>query len=230
MSAGTAHITALNQLIYNATAYTGLAQNNATSPITAFGFALHTAWPGIGGSQTTSEASYTGYNAASRPTCNRASGAGGLTVSGRTIALASAVAFPASTSSQNLFFWSMGTATSGAGQILHAGGIGPNAPLPFTALTGAATVYAPAHGLSAGQTVAFFAGPTGTLPTGITEGTIYYVIATGITTDQFQVSATSGGSAISFTGSGGGFVQYIQGFAVVNGYTPSLAAGTTIAF
>jgi hypothetical protein len=40
---------------------------------------------------------------------------------------------------------------------------------------------------------------TGTLPTGITAGTVYYVI--NRTSVTFEVSATSGGVAIDFTGS-----------------------------
>ncbi|WP_292099393.1 hypothetical protein [Mesorhizobium sp.] len=45
---------------------------------------------------------------------------------------------------------------------------------------------------------------TGTLPTGITEGVEYYVIATGLTANTFQVSATNGGAAINTTGSTAG--------------------------
>lgn len=48
-------------LIFNAVAIANLAQNNATSPATDIAMALHTASPGTGGSQTTSEISYTGY-------------------------------------------------------------------------------------------------------------------------------------------------------------------------
>jgi hypothetical protein len=48
-------------LIFNTTAIANLAQNNATSPATAHPIALHTASPGIGGDQTTSEIAYTGY-------------------------------------------------------------------------------------------------------------------------------------------------------------------------
>lgn len=54
------------------------------------------------------------------------------------------------------------------------------------------------HGFSAGQPVYF--NQYSTLPTGLTAGTVYYVIATGLTSDAFQVSATLGGSAINTSG------------------------------
>lgn len=57
-----------------------------------------------------------------------------------------------------------------------------------------------AHGLPAGTAVKFTAG-SGTLPTGIVDGTTYYVIAAGLVTNAYEVSATLGGSAINTTGS-----------------------------
>lgn len=58
------------------------------------------------------------------------------------------------------------------------------------------------HGLSAGTAVTFTT--TGTLPTGLAAGTTYYVIASGLTTNAFSVSASPGGSAINTTGAGSG--------------------------
>jgi hypothetical protein len=48
-------------LVFNATAIANIAQNNGTSPATSMVVALHTASPGVGGDQSTSEISYTGY-------------------------------------------------------------------------------------------------------------------------------------------------------------------------
>ncbi len=45
---------------------------------------------------------------------------------------------------------------------------------------------------------------TGTLPTGLATGTDYYVIATSLSTTNIQVSATLGGTAIAYTGTGSG--------------------------
>lgn len=58
------------------------------------------------------------------------------------------------------------------------------------------------HGFVAGQPVVF--STTGALPTGLTAGTVYYVISAGLTTDAFQVSATPGGAAIDTSTAGSG--------------------------
>lgn len=59
-----------------------------------------------------------------------------------------------------------------------------------------------AHGLIAGSSVQF--STTGALPTGLTAGTTYYVIAAGLTADAFEVSTTPGGSAVNTSGSQSG--------------------------
>lgn len=58
------------------------------------------------------------------------------------------------------------------------------------------------HGLVAGQPVVF--STTGSLPTGLTAGTVYYVISAGLTANEFQVSATAGGAAIDTSSAGSG--------------------------
>jgi microcystin-dependent protein len=57
-----------------------------------------------------------------------------------------------------------------------------------------------AHGLSNGWPVLF--STTGTLPTGITAGTIYYVVSA--TTNSFRVASAPGGTAINTSGSQSG--------------------------
>lgn len=59
-----------------------------------------------------------------------------------------------------------------------------------------------AHGLAVGDEVYFTT--TGALPTGLTASTKYYVVAGGFTVDAFEVSATSGGTAITTSGSQSG--------------------------
>jgi hypothetical protein len=58
------------------------------------------------------------------------------------------------------------------------------------------------HGLVANDKVVFTGGTT--VPCGLTLNTVYYVISAGLTTSAFQVSATSGGSSISVTGTATG--------------------------
>jgi hypothetical protein len=56
-----------------------------------------------------------------------------------------------------------------------------------------------AHGFTAGMGVVF--GGTGTMPTGITAGTTYYVSAAGLAANTFQFSTTAGGASVNTTGS-----------------------------
>lgn len=59
-----------------------------------------------------------------------------------------------------------------------------------------------AHGLTAGDKVTL--ATTGALPTGLTAGTVYYVIATGLSANDFRLALTDGGAAINTTGSQSG--------------------------
>jgi predicted phage tail protein len=59
------------------------------------------------------------------------------------------------------------------------------------------------HLLNVGDEIKF-AASSGTLPTGITSGTTYYVASDGFTSTSFKVSATSGGAAINLTGTATG--------------------------
>lgn len=80
---------------------------------------LHTADPGEGGSQTTSEATYTGYArvAVARSTA-------GWTASGASVSNDSAVTFGACTAGSNtLTYFSIGTDSSGAGTLLFSGAL-----------------------------------------------------------------------------------------------------------
>jgi hypothetical protein len=61
----------------------------------------------------------------------------------------------------------------------------------------------PAHGFVATDLVVFWGD---NLPAGLTQGTRYFVIATGLTADAFAVSTTSGGASITLTGNGSGRV------------------------
>jgi len=58
------------------------------------------------------------------------------------------------------------------------------------------------HGFVAGDQVIFTT--TGALPSGLTKSTRYYVLSTGLTTNSFRVSTTSGGTAVNTGGSQSG--------------------------
>lgn len=65
---------------------------------------------------------------------------------------------------------------------------------------------APAHGMSDGDRVMVLNNFGGTLATGLTEGTVYFVVSSA--TNTFKVSATSGGAAVDITGLGNGTVYW----------------------
>lgn len=64
------------------------------------------------------------------------------------------------------------------------------------------TIFSRGHGMADGDRVQLFNVFAEALPTGLSEGTIYFVVAS--TTDAFKVSTTSGGAAVDITAVGGG--------------------------
>ena len=66
-----------------------------------------------------------------------------------------------------------------------------------------------AHGLSANDQLTFNV-TQGSFPTGLTAGTTYFVISDGLTTNDFKVSETQGGSAIDTTGSAAGTYNFVR--------------------
>lgn len=112
MSFGNTTETDLLNLVFKATALPWDANTNLY-------LALHTADPGESGSQTTSEATYTSY---ARVAVSR-SGTG-WTVSNPTATNAALVQFPTATGGSNtITHVSIGTSSSGAGQILVSGAL-----------------------------------------------------------------------------------------------------------
>lgn len=83
-----------------------------------------------------------------------------------------------------------------------------------------------AHGLANTNQVLVYDVMTAGLPTGFTEGTVYFVVSA--TTDTFQLSATSGGAAITVTTSAEVVVQRVlpEVFAAQGQY--SIAIGSLI--
>jgi len=72
------------------------------------------------------------------------------------------------------------------------------------------TINSETHGFTTDDRVVFnseFAGLG--MPTGITAGTLYFVLASGLTADVFKISTTSGGSAVDLTAAGNGIVYKV---------------------
>lgn len=69
------------------------------------------------------------------------------------------------------------------------------------------TITSSGHGLSNGDRVMVFNVFAESLPTGLVEGAVYFVVSAA--TDTFKVSSTSGGSAIDITGQGECYFQKV---------------------
>jgi hypothetical protein len=110
------------KLIFNATAWANYADNAASTPQTNVSNALHTADPGDGGSQTTSETTYTSY---ARVDVARTTG--GWTETSGSISPVATISFPAGTGgSGTITHWSTGKTGGGASAILWSGTVTPN--------------------------------------------------------------------------------------------------------
>ena len=77
-----------------------------------------------------------------------------------------------------------------------------------------------AHSLLAGMPVVF--STTGALPTGLTAGTIYYVISAGLAADSFRVSTSAGGAAVNTSGTQSGTHTVTPVSAIVSGATATI--------
>ena len=139
---------------------------------------LHTAFPGTTGlSEITGGAPAYAQQAI---TMNAASGGSRLLNAGVTFNV------PATTV-RWVGFWN-------AGVFIGCAPNGGATPFNFMAVPSSSTVYAVAHGLSNTTKVTFF---NGTPPAPLVEGTVYFVV--NAATDTLQVSATSGGAAITLS-------------------------------
>lgn len=103
-------------------------------------------------------------------------------------------------------FWDAVTAGTFLGMTPNGGGIPEDFAVTASGVT-SNTLDAPAHGFVAGQSVVVWGVPGALLPTPLVEGTVYWVIAAGLTADALQLAATSGGSALDLTATGSGFLQ-----------------------
>lgn len=122
MSKSNAFETALLLLIFNGTPIDDIADNAGTSPASDLYVSLHTADPGDGGNQSTSETTYSSY---ARVAVARTSG--GWTVSGNSVSPVAAITFPTGTGgSGTVTHFGVGVAPSGTGSLLYSGTVSPN--------------------------------------------------------------------------------------------------------
>lgn len=155
------------------------ARNAMLDALPIDGMSLHSAFPGSTGAN---ELSGSGY---ARQTTSFNAAAGGV----RTLATAETFTVGAGHTVRWVGLWSSTTFR----------GYSPNggSPQEFSVNTSTDVVTCAAHGFSDTNTIVFYGG---TVPAGLTEGTVYYVRDS--TADTFKVAATAGGAAIDLTGTG----------------------------
>lgn len=182
---------------------------------------LHTAEPGEAGDQTTNETAYTNY---ARVAVARTSG--GWTISGNQVSNTAGVTFPqCGVTGATITHWGIGTDSSGAGKLLYKGPLGSVIQGPFTATT-ADVITIPGHTLAVDERVAFYPVAGSSLPTGITEGTIYWVKT--VSGNDITISTTQGGGTLDITAVGDGIAIEAAVLAVSSGITPSFAASALV--
>lgn len=144
--------------------------------------------------------------------------------SGRTKALAATLpVFDVGAGSTVAFFglWDALSAGNFLGMVPNGAGTPQQFVVPDIAND---TLECVAHGFSNGQTVVPWALSGDPLPTGLTEGAVYYVISA--TADDLQLSLTSGGAAINITAIGAGLLQRIVVESFTAQGTHTISSGT----
>jgi hypothetical protein len=169
-----------------------LARNRALNAISAaYGFiAAHTDWPGrlgannevSGGSPAYARKAHT-WNSAATAALDDSN--------------APVIDIPTTTTVKWLSIWTAATAGE-CGAVIPAGGSAKR----YTVVLATDVFTSVAHGFIDTNQIVFWGD---TVPTGLTEGTIYFV--RDATTDTFKVAATSGGVAIDITGAGSEFTN-----------------------
>ena len=193
-----------------------------------------TSWTGFAGllkaitdhrAGTVTEADYTGYG--TRPSISFGAVANTSPTGGRQKASDAAVAFPQNTgANQDVIGWGLYTAST-AGVLRGIGFLDADSPILGTA-DAADLVTAYGHGLQTDQRVFVLACPGAVIPTGLSENTAYFVLATGLTADAFKLSTTSGGAAVDITAGGAALFIPYKTTTIATNATPEFASGSLI--
>lgn len=211
------------KLYFQAVAIANIADNAAASPLTNLYVALHTAFPGLGGNQSTSEISYTGY---SRVAVARS--AAGWSVTGNVASPVDAIQFGEMTAGDGgvATHFSVGSGASGATNIGRIGVLGSRLG-PFSAVVSGNAITIPGlSGVAVNDRIIFHAVDGSSLPGGITEGQSYWVIS--VTGDVITVSTTQGGASITISSAGDGIAYRSTPINVVTGVAPQLKTTSQI--
>lgn len=188
-------------------------RNQAFTPVATVYLSLHTADPGLTGASEVAGGSY------ARQAITFGVAASKSITSSNTVDF---TGMPAATVT-HLGIWDASTAGN-----FYAGGPGGTILMYATAAATGDLITSYGHGLAAGDKVVIANDGGAGLPAGMTAGTIYYVIASGLTTDAFKVSTTSGGSTIDITADGEMIVRKLVSKTLDAGDTYEVAAGSAV--
>jgi len=192
-------------------------RNQAYTPPTTVYLSLHTADPGLTGANEVTGGSYARQALAlTAAASSHTDNSGQINFTGMPAIAAPGVLFAG--------IWD----ASSAGNFLYGGPLTPAAQVTLAATAVASTdviTTQAVHGFVANDTVEFEAAEGTAIPAGLTAGTVYYVISTGLTTTAFEVSATQGGAAVNITADGGLIVRKVVGKVVNSGDTFQVAIG-----
>jgi hypothetical protein len=193
-----------------------ILRNQAYTPVATVYLSLHTADPGLVGSNEVTGGSYARQAIALTAAASSHTDNSGLL----SFTLMPAVASP------GVLFAGLWDAAT-VGNFFYGGPLTPATQLSaaFSALASSDVITSYAHGLTTNDTVEFETALGTALPTGLTAGTLYYVISTGLTTDAFEVSTTLGGGAVNITANGDGIWRKVVGKVVNSGDTFQVAIG-----
>lgn len=208
------------KLLFQAVAWANIADNTASSPATVLYISLHNADPGEGGTQSTNETAYTNYVRVAV-----ARSAGGFAISGSSPAIISnvnAINFAqCGVTGDTLTHFGVGLAPTGSGTLLASGPLGAGPALEFTATAaspGSFTV--PGSGFLVNDRVSLYPTATGSLPSGVTEGVVYFVgTVSGIAVTLSTTAAN--GSPVNTSATGAGNIIKQAPLVVSQNITPS---------
>lgn len=120
MPKSTATCNSILALIFNATAWADIAENDSSSPLANLYLSLHTASPGVGNDQQTNETAYTNYV---RIAVARTAGGWDVPAAGATANAALAQFAQCGVTGATITHVAIGTAASGAGTVLYQGAL-----------------------------------------------------------------------------------------------------------
>jgi hypothetical protein len=135
------------------------------------------------------------------------------------------VDFPQATGAQTGTLKAIGWYTASSGGTLRAiARLMDNVIRSAVGLNTGDIIHAPGHTFANDSKVVFYAPAGVTLPTGLSADTEYYVI-NAVASQNFQVSTTQGGAAVTITADGGCVVGRSRHTVVNIGDTPQIAVG-----